>query len=131
MDRRVAYLLVALRRTPDDRTAGRLTGRLSHLATASVALVMGADGGLGIVCVGSGAALLGTTCGLMLLAKVVLTGVLLLFGALNLKIVGAVKHDGNPSLLPLRRFAEAEVGIGFTVLLTAASQTSTPPAVDV
>jgi putative copper resistance protein D len=34
-------------------------------------------------------------------------------------------------LLPLRRFAEAEVGIGFTVLLTAASLTSTPPAVDV
>src|SRR6516225_1407809 len=52
---------------------------------------------------------LGTTYGLMFLAKVVLTGVLLLFGALNLKIVRAVKRVGNPSLLPLRRFAEAEV----------------------
>jgi putative copper resistance protein D len=125
------YLLVALRRTRDHSTAGRLTGRFSRLAMASVALVMGAGAGLGIVYVGSGAALLGTTYGLMLLAKVVLTGVLLLFGVLNLKIVRAVRRGCNPGLLPLRRFAEAEVGIGFTVLLTAASLTSTPPAVDV
>lgn len=125
------YLLVALRRTPDGGTAGRLTGRFSRLAMGSVALVMGAGAGLGIVYVGSGAALIGTTYGLMLLAKVAFTGVLLLFGILNLKIVRAVRRGCNPSLLPLRRFAEAEVGIGFTVLLTAASLTSTPPAVDV
>jgi putative copper resistance protein D len=125
------YLLVALRHIPDDGTAGRLTARFSRLAMASVATVMGAGAGLGIIYVGSGAALTGTTYGLMLLAKVALTGILLLFGALNLKIVRAVRRGGNPSLLPLRRFAEAEVGIGFTVLLTAASLTSTPPAVDV
>jgi putative copper resistance protein D len=125
------YLLMALRRTPDDATAGRLTRRFSRLAIASVALVTGAGAGLGIVYVGSGAALSGTTYGVMLLAKVALTGVLLLFGVTNLKIVGAVRRGGNPSLLPLRRFAEAEVGIGVTVLLTAASLTSTPPAVDV
>jgi putative copper resistance protein D len=125
------YLLVALRRTPDDGTASRLTSRFSRLAMASVALVTGAGGGLGIIYVGSGAALGGTTYGVMLLAKVVLTGGLLLFGVLNLKIVRAVRRGGNPSLLPLQRFAEAEVGIGFTVLLTAASLTSAPPAVDV
>jgi putative copper resistance protein D len=34
-------------------------------------------------------------------------------------------------MLPLRRFGEAEIGIGFTILLAAASLTSTPPAVDV
>jgi len=33
-------------------------------------------------------------------------------------------------LLRLRRFAEVEVGIGFTVILAAASLTSQPPAVD-
>jgi putative copper resistance protein D len=125
------YLLVALRRTADDATAGRLTSRFSCLAMVSVALVTGAGAGLGFIYVGSGAALGGTTYGVMLLAKVVLTGVLLLFGVLNLKIVRAVRRGGHPSLLPLQRFAEAEVGIGFTVLLTAASLTSTPPAVDV
>jgi putative copper resistance protein D len=125
------YLLVALRRTPDEATAGRLTGRFSRLAMASVALVTGAGAGLGILYVGSAAALGGTTYGTMLLAKVVLTALLLLFGTLNLKIVRAVRNGTNPGLLPLQRFAEAEVGIGFTVLLTAASLTSTPPAVDV
>ena len=34
-------------------------------------------------------------------------------------------------LLPLRRFTEVEVGVGMTVLLAAASLTSTPPAIDV
>ena len=96
------YLLVALRHIPDDGTAGRLTARFSRLAMASVATVMGAGAGLGIIYVGSGAALTGTTYGLMLLAKVALTGILLLFGALNLKIVRAVRRGGNPSLLPLR-----------------------------
>jgi putative copper resistance protein D len=125
------YLLVALRHTPDDAIAGRLTRRFSRLAMGSVAALTGAGGALGIVYVGSAAALEGTTYGAMLLAKVVLTGMLLLFGALNFKIVRAVRSGSNPELLPLRRFAEAELGIGFTVLLTAASLTSTPPAADV
>ena len=125
------YLLIALRRTPENSQAGRLTDRFSRLAMGSVAVVIVAGAGLGVSYVGSTAALEGTTYGLMLLAKVALTGVLLLFGALNLRIVRAVRSGAAPGLLPLSRFAEAEVGIGFTVLLTAASLTSTPPAVDV
>jgi hypothetical protein len=63
--------------------------------------------------------------------QVVLTGTLLLLGALNLRIVRAVRRGGGADLLPLGRFAEAELGIGFTVLLTAASLTSMPPAIDI
>jgi putative copper resistance protein D len=125
------YLLIALRHTADEAVAARLTARFSRLAMTSVAVLICAGGALGILYVGSRAALGGTTYGVMLLAKVVMTGVLLLFGALNLRIVRAVRGGGHVRLLPLRRFAEAEVGIGFTVLLTAASLTSTPPAVDV
>ena len=41
-------------------------------------------------------------------------------------------REGDGSELPrLGRFAEAELGIGLTVLLAAASLTSTPPAIDV
>jgi putative copper resistance protein D len=50
---------------------------------------------------------------------------------LNFRIVRFVQRGGSPELLPLCRFAEVEVGIGFTVLLAAASLTSTPPAIDV
>ncbi|HTS61848.1 MAG TPA: CopD family protein [Candidatus Acidoferrales bacterium] len=125
------YLLLALRRGGTDSEPAQLTRRFSRLAMASVALLIAAGAGLGLSYVGSAAALGGTTYGAMLLAKVILTGILLLFGALNLRIVRAVRGGASPDLLPLRRFAEAEVGIGFTVLLTAASLTSTPPAVDV
>ena len=125
------YLLVALRRAPDNAAAARLTGRFSRLAMMSVPVLLAAGAGLGLRYVGSAAALAGTTYGAMLMAKVFLTAVLLLLGALNLNIVRSVRGGAFPPLLPLRRFAEVEVGIGFTVLLTAASLTSTPPAVDV
>jgi putative copper resistance protein D len=67
----------------------------------------------------------------MLLSKAVLTGLILGLGALNLKIVRAIRAGAVPRLVPLRRFAEAEVGIGVTILLAAASLTSSPPAIDV
>jgi putative copper resistance protein D len=125
------YLLVALRHTSDQAIAAQLTSRFSRLAMFSVAVLTGAGAGLGFVYVGSVASLGGTTYGIMLLAKVILTAILLLFGALNLNIVRSVRRGASPELLPLRRMAEVEVGIGFTVLLAAASLTSAPPAVDV
>jgi copper resistance protein D len=124
------YLLIALRHT-NGGAARQLTQRFSRLAMVSVVALAGAGAGLGYLYVGSLPATLGTTYGIMLLAKVVLTGILVLLGGLNLQIVRAVGRCGAPDLLPLRRFAEAEVGIGFTVLLAAASLTSTPPATDV
>ena len=124
------YLLVFLRRDREG-AAAPVTQRFSRLAMMSVAALVGAGAGLGYLFVGSAAAFGGTTYGLMLAAKVVLTGMLLLFGALNLRIVRAVRQGDTAGLLPLGRFAEAEVGIGFTVLLTAASLTSMPPAIDV
>jgi len=39
--------------------------------------------------------------------------------------------DPQPLLARLRRFAEVEVGLGFTAILAAASMSAQPPAVDV
>jgi len=125
------YLLVVLRHTFDQDVSSAITARFSRLALTSVAVLAIAGGFLAIHYIGSIGALVGTTYGVMLLSKVILTGVLLLLGALNFKIVRAVRSGGTPAILPLRRFAEAEVGIGFTILLAAASLTSTPPAIDV
>lgn len=120
------YLLAAARQEP--KRAAAVVQRFSRLAMMAVPTLVGAGAGLGWLYVGSAAALGGTTYGAMLLAKVVLTGMLLLLGSMNRRIV---RHGAGAGLLPLKRFAEAEVGIGFTVLLTAASLTSTPPAIDV
>ena len=125
------YLLLALRHSQDTRTAGAIVSRFSRMAMASVAALAGAGAVLAWMYTGSLSAITGTTYGAMLLSKVVLTLLLLVFGALNFRIVRAVRGGASPVLLPLRRFTEVEVGIGMTVLLAAASLTSTPPAIDV
>ena len=124
------YLLIALRRTTGGQSAA-IVARFSKLAIVSVVLLIGAGAALALAYVGSFTGMLGATYGVMLSAKVILTAGLLLLGALNFRIVRAIGRGRATDVLPLRRFAEAEVGIGFTVLLAAASLTSTPPAIDV
>lgn len=123
------YVLIALRQS--DVAANRIVARFSAVAMLSVTLLVAAGAALAFLFVRFPPATFETTYGLMLLAKVILTAILLLLGALNWKIVRAIRSKGDPDMLPLRHFAEAEIGIGFTVLLAAASLTSTPPAVDV
>jgi putative copper resistance protein D len=81
--------------------------------------------------VGSVGAMIGTTYGIMLSAKMIFTLILLGIGLLNFKIVQAIRRGFAPRLICLRCFGEAEIGIGFTVILVAASLTSTAPAIDV
>jgi putative copper resistance protein D len=124
------YLLLALTRAPDDDAARLVARRFSRLAQGSVAVLVGAGIGLAWVYVGSPAALLGTSYGAMVSAKIALLALLLGLGALNYSVVHSVEASGRAGLSRLRRFAEAEVGIGFTVILAAASLTSQPPAAD-
>ncbi len=125
------YLLWALRKDSNSEAAQSLTARFSRMAMIAVPLLFIAGGAMGLLYVGNPAALTGTTYGIMLSSKVILTALLLMLGALNWRIVKAIRAGASPSLLPLRRFAEAEIGIGFTVILAAASLTSSPPAIDV
>jgi putative copper resistance protein D len=55
---------------------------------------------------------------------------LLILGGANLFIVRQLKSDSAALFRKMGRFGEAEIGIGFTVILAAASLTSMPPAVD-
>lgn len=125
------YLLLTLRRLQDRLDSEAVVSRFSRLAMIAVFMLMGAGLLLSYFYVGSFSAAGETIYGIMLLAKIFLTAVLLMLGALNFEIVRAVRRGAAPELLPLRRFAEAEIGIGLTVLLAAASLTSTPPAIDV
>ena len=127
----ILYLLLTLRHISEPSAGSKIAGRFSRLAIVSVVVLVSAGAALSFFYVGSSAALAGTTYGIMLLSKVTLTAVLLILGGLNLRIVRAARRGATLALLPLRGFAEAEVGIGFTILLAAASLTSTPPAIDV
>jgi copper resistance protein D len=122
------YLLVAIKRS-DDATAGQLCARFSRIAAINVALLAGSGILMSRLYVGSVAAVYGTSYGAMVGAKAVFLAMLLCLGALNFLIVHK-KRTATRLLANLRRFAEAEVGIGFTVILAAASLTSQPPATD-
>jgi putative copper resistance protein D len=125
------YLLLSLRWASGPSVAAVIVQRFSRMATIAVPVLVAVGLAMSIAYVGNTAALTGTAYGIMLLSKVILTVVLVMVGGLNLRIVRAVRGGSSPDLLPLRRFAEAELGVGVTILLAAASLTSSPPALDV
>jgi putative copper resistance protein D len=124
------YLVSALARTADSPGRRMIGRRYSLMSMASVALLVAGGAAMAVVYVGSPEALYGTAYGVMVTTKALLLGVLLLLGAMNFWLVRRLARDASASTLPLRRFAEAELGIGLTVLFTAASLTSQPPGVD-
>jgi len=125
------YLLITLRHSPEGPVTAAVTERFSRTAMISVAVLICAGAGMSWFYVGSAAASFETTYGVMLWSKVILTALLLGLGALNFRIVEATRKGITHGLNALRRLGEVEIGIGLTVLLAAASLTSTPPATDV
>ena len=124
------YLVLALKRS-DDSTAGILCSGFSRLALISVALLAGSGLLMSWFYIGSTAAIYGTPYGAMVATKAVLLAMLLFLGGLNFQIVRGSAATSARLLATLRRYAEAEIGIGFTVILAAASLTSQPPAADI
>src|SRR6267154_649859 len=122
------YLLIAIRRAPRPDFARQLSARFSQLALVSAAVLASAGLVLGFAYVGSFRAIYGTSYGAMVATKALLFGILLFLGALNFQLVR--RGPASSILASLKRFGEAEIGIGVTVILTAASLTSLPPAAD-
>ena len=122
------YLLITVRQASSPEFARRISSRFSRLALASVAVLGAAGVTLSFAYVGSLDAVYGTSYGAMVAAKAVLFGLLLFLGALNFQLVR--RGEASSILASLKRFGEAEIGIGITVILAAASLTSLPPAVD-
>ncbi|MSO75405.1 MAG: copper resistance protein [Alphaproteobacteria bacterium] len=126
----IPYFLMALAETSDRRGLGRIGKRFSAMAMASVVVLVTTGTFMAVNYVGDWDALYGTAYGLMVMSKIMLLAVLLLLGAMNFRLVDRLAGDAATPLLRLRRFAEAEIGIGFTVFFAAASLTSIPPGVD-
>ena len=123
------YLVMTLGRCTIE-PARMISRRFSRLALVSVSLIVAAGLGLSIFYIRTPDALYGTSYGVMVVSKIIMLGMLLILGAINFFAVRGLERDTPGLLLRLRRFAEVEVGIGFTVILAAASLTSQPPAAD-
>jgi len=122
------YLVLALYRNKDSTARFYITERFSRLALISVCLIVLSGLTMSVLYIGSWRAVLGTAYGVMVLAKAVMLGALMVLGGINFLMLRNLPRD---QVMPrLRRLIEAEVGIGITVILTAASLTSQPPAVD-
>ena len=125
------FLLVSLPRAESVEEARAMARRYSSMALLSVAVLVLAGVYMAWSYVGTWNGLYGTNYGVLLLAKIYLLLVILLMGSGNWLMVRRLNTDPQPLLAKLRRFAEAEIGLGFTVILAAASMSSQPPAVDV
>jgi copper resistance protein D len=120
-------LWIALRATGTDSSSGAAR-RFSTLALISVAALLASGVAMTLRYIDSPSAMYGTTYGVMLAAKILFFLVLIAIGAMNRKLVRSVDH-ARPRLR-LRHLLEAEIGIGITAILAAASLTSQPPAAD-
>jgi copper resistance protein D len=125
------YLLISLGRAESVGEARRLTERYSRMALLGAAALMMAGGGLACSYVGSWSGVYGTAYGVMAVAKICLLLMMVGLGAGNWLLVRRLASDPEPLLARLRRVGEAEIGLGFLAILTAASLTAQPPAVDV
>ncbi|HEY2132418.1 MAG TPA: CopD family protein, partial [Acetobacteraceae bacterium] len=109
------------------RTIGARFSRMSMIGVACI-IVSGAV--MSLLYIGSWEAFYGTAYGVMVGAKIVMFLMLLGLGYGNYRTVANLRTDPGTSLNRMKRFAEIEIGIGFSVFFAAASLTSVPPAVD-
>ncbi len=122
------FLLLGLYVNRDQAAQWYLTRRFSQMALASVVVLVLSGFFMSLSYVASWHALIGTAYGLMLLAKIAMLGAMLALGGINFLMLR--KYSPGETIPRLRRLVEAEVGIGLTIILSAASMTSQPPAVD-
>jgi len=122
------FLVLGLLRAKDATPQWYVAERFSRMALISVGALVISGLAMSVPYIGSWNAVLGTAYGVMVGAKAAMLGALLLLGGVNFLLI---RRTSKQAALPrLRRLIEAEVGIGLTVILTAASLTSQPPAVD-
>ena len=126
----IPFFVMALARLRDGAAFRRVGARFSRMSMAGVACILVSAATMTWFYVGSWSAAYGTAYGVMVGAKAAMFAALLLLGLGNFLVVERLRADPNASVLRLRRFAEVEIGIGFSVFFAAASLTSVPPAVD-
>jgi putative copper resistance protein D len=109
-----------------DANGWRLVGaRFSRMSMIGVASIV-----MSLFYIGNLQGFYGTAYGVMVGAKIAMFLALLALGAGNLLVTERLRKNQDTSVIRLRRFAEVEIGIGFTIFFAAASLTSVPPAVD-
>jgi copper resistance protein D len=119
----------SLRRAPMPDAAAALGRRYSVLSIAGVAMILASALVFVAYYIGSPAGAYGTAYGGMAITKTVFLAILLLLGFHNYRTFRSASLEPD-ALARALRFVGIETGVAIAVLMTAASITSAPPAVD-
>ncbi len=126
----IPCFVMALARLRDGGALRLVGSRFSRMSMAGVACILASGLVMSLYYIGSLPALYGTAYGVMVGAKIGMFTMLLALGLGNYLVTERLRRDPATPVLRMRRFAEVEIGIGFTVFFAAASLTSVPPAID-
>jgi putative copper resistance protein D len=126
----IPCFIMALGRLREGAALRRVGTRFSRMSMVGVACILASATVFSVLYIGSVPAAYGTAYGVMAGAKATMFAVLLVLGLGNFLVVERLRRDPSTPVLRMRRFAEVEVGIGFSIFFAAASLTSVPPAID-
>ncbi len=126
----IPAFVLALARVQDGAGWRAIGARFSRMSMVGVACIIVSGTAMAVVYVGSLQGFYGTAYGVMVAAKIAMFAALLGLGFGNFLVVERLRLNPATSVLRLKRFAEVEIGVGFSLFFAAASLTSVPPAVD-
>jgi putative copper resistance protein D len=126
----IPVFVAALSRVNDGFGWRAVGARFSRMSMIGVGCIVVSAAILSFLYVGAPDAIYGTAYGVMVTAKAVMFLMLLGLGFGNYLTVKSLRANPNASVKRMKRFAEVEIGIGFSLFFAAASLTSVPPAVD-
>jgi copper resistance protein D len=124
------FLLIALHSVANPERTRRIARTFSRVAMSGVTALVVGGAGLTFFYMKSPGDFFETSYGAMIGAKILLMAGALALGGANFLIIRKLGENPMNRFGRLRRFVEAEIGIGFTVLIAAASLSSQAPAVD-
>jgi putative copper resistance protein D len=120
----------ALARVTDGEGWRDVGARFSQMSLIGVGCILVSAVVMSVLYVGTPDAVYGTAYGVMVAAKAAMFVALLALGFGNSRTVARLRADTTTPVKRLKRFAEVEIGIGFSLFFAAASLTSVPPSVD-
>ncbi|MEI9984413.1 MAG: CopD family protein [Aliidongia sp.] len=126
----IPSFVMALGRCRDGIAWRRVGKRFSQMSMIGVACILVSGITMTFLYVGAWDGLYGTAYGVMVTTKILMFLGLLALGGMNYLLVDRLRADPRTPVTRLKRFAEVEIGIGFSLFFAAASLTSSPPAVD-
>jgi putative copper resistance protein D len=126
----IPSFILALKLVQDGIAWREIGSRFSRMSMIGVACIIVSGIVMSLYYIGSWAGFYGTAYGVMVGAKIAMFAILLLLGLGNYRLIERLRRNPATPINRLKRFAEVEIGIGFSLFFAAASLTSVPPAVD-